>query len=239
MDMSAGGELSNAVVHGDEDTGDLASFARRAGLDPRTLMETRVAVLSLGSNASPEQLSLKFSGMTKPVFIPVLRGFLVDHDVVYSAHITRYGSVPAALASSPGSEVQIFVNLLDKSQLDAMHRTESLGRNYNFSYLKGIDLRLEGGGVINDVYFYRSRYGLLIDGGSPIALAAIPARRRAYPSMNEAEVLEWVRQRLAPDLSLDDFIAANIASPERRAGYIEALAAFSSPTEFEYQDILG
>ena len=239
LDMKAGGNLLEAVVHHNGKTEPLASIAESVDLDSASLLASRVAVLSLGSNASPDQLGRKFSALPKPVFIPVIRGQLLDFDVVYSAHITRYGSVPAALAASTGTQVQVFINLLDESQLEVMHHTESVGRNYAFSRLEGIKLELEGGAIMDEICFYRSRHGVLKECDHPIALAAIPALGRSYPALNEAEALAWVRDKLAPDTGLDEFIAANIASAELRQRRIDALSAFSTPADYPYQDIIG
>ncbi len=237
LEMRAGAGLAEATLHVDGAARPLAQVARAAGVDPAALLTERTAVLSFGSNASPEQLARKFSGMPGPVLIPVLRGTLSGFDAVYSAHIARYGSVPAALAASPGCAVRVFVNLLDAAQLREMHRSEGVGRNYAFSRLEGVELELDGGTVMRSLCFYRSCGGVLMEGGRPIALAAIPARGRVFPALDEAGALDWVRRRLAPERDLDAFIAANIASPEQRAANILALAAFSAPAEFPHEDI--
>lgn len=229
--------LAEAMLHVDGETRPLALVARAAGVDPATLLSERTAVLSFGSNASPEHLARKFSGMPGPVLIPVLRGTLAGFDAVYSAHIASYGSVPAALAASPGCAVRVYLNLLDAAQLRVMHQSEGVGRNYAFSRLRDVELTLEGGTLIRSPCFYRSCGGVLTDAGNPIALAAIPARHRVFPALDESGALDWVRCRLAPEADLDAFIAANIASPEHRAANIQALAAFSAPAEFPHEDI--
>lgn len=240
LDLNAAGNIEDAkVCVGLEGYVTLADVAKRSGQSPLALERNRVAVLSLGSNASPEQLGRKFSALAGPVLIPVIRGQLLDFDVVYSAHITRYGSVPAALASAPGTRVQLFVNLLDAAQLEVMHHSESLGRNYAFCRLEGIRLELEGGRTLDQVHFYRSHFGVLQDHGLPIALTAISAQGRRYPAMSEAEVLEWVRQRIAPEAGLDGFIASNIASEAHRQRHVAALAKWAAPVDFAYRDIAG
>src|SRR3546814_20831446 len=56
--------------------------------------------------------------------IPVTRTWLGDHDVVYSAHVTRYGSLSATLHRAPGTRVQVYVTWLTEAQLPRMHETE-------------------------------------------------------------------------------------------------------------------
>ena len=61
----------------------------------------RRPVLALGSNQSPAQLIRKYEGLGLGP-IPVVRARLADFDVVYSAHVARYGSIPATLRPCPG-----------------------------------------------------------------------------------------------------------------------------------------
>src|SRR3970040_120238 len=56
----------------------------------------RHPVLALGSNQSPHQLIRKFRDCGLGP-ITVVRGRLRDFDVVYSAHISRYGAIPETL----------------------------------------------------------------------------------------------------------------------------------------------
>ena len=236
LEFPAGGGLAHARVRVGGASPSLAEFAHARGMDAEALFGKRSAVLSFGSNAAPEQLARKFSGLPGPVLIPVLRAELAGFDAVYSAHIARYGSVPAALAAAPGCAVQVFVNFLDDEQLRLMHRSEGVGRSYAFSRLEDIDLRLDGGGALDRVCFYRSCAGVLVRDGLPIALAAIPARRRRFPALDQRGVLDWVRGRLAPELDLESFIAGNIAAPEWRAANIRSLSASAAPAGFTSVD---
>ena len=61
----------------------------------------RIPVIACGSNRAPEQLARKFQDWPLPLRIPVLCAKLAGFDVVYSAHFTRYGAVPATLHPSP------------------------------------------------------------------------------------------------------------------------------------------
>ena len=71
----------------------------------------RRPVLAVGSNQSPEQLIRKF-GDANLGTIPVIRATLTDFDIVYSPHVSAYGSIPTTLRHSPGTRVTLFVNWL-------------------------------------------------------------------------------------------------------------------------------
>src|SRR3546814_2354513 len=89
---------------------DDSSKSLEASLYPY-LMAGRVPVIAHGSNRAPEQLHRKFGHLAGAASaIPVTRTWLGDHDVVYSAHVTRYGSLSATLPRAPGTRVQVYVD---------------------------------------------------------------------------------------------------------------------------------
>ncbi len=102
----------------------------------------RTPVLAAGSNQSPEQLARKYGEMPDIGSIPAQRGALHDFDVVYAAHLSHYGSVPATFQQSPGTIVTVFVLWLTELQLDRMHETEG---NYSYDHLDALHLDLDGG----------------------------------------------------------------------------------------------
>jgi len=68
----------------------------------------RTALLAYGANAAPEALALKLAALPgEPM--PVERSRLHGFDVVYSAHVSPYGAVPATLLESPGTVAPVFV----------------------------------------------------------------------------------------------------------------------------------
>ena len=103
--------------------------------DERLEGEGRVPVLAAGSNQSPAQLKRKYGHLADAGMIPARRGVLHEFDVVYAAHLTGYGSVPATFPHSPGTAVTVFVLWLDEPQLARMHETEG---NYTYDHLDGI-----------------------------------------------------------------------------------------------------
>ena len=109
--LSTGEILARAVAYPYE--APLASFVQRDGqarrLDPGALeLEGRRPLLAYGSNASPAILTGKLAAHPHQP-LPMLRAELVGFDIVYSAHISAYGSVPSTLQRSPGTTVPAFV----------------------------------------------------------------------------------------------------------------------------------
>jgi hypothetical protein len=186
----------------------------------------RTAVLAYGSNASPESLGWKFPD-ERHVVVPLVRGTMRDVDVVYSSHIAVYGSVPATLQGSPGTEAETFVAFLTGAQLELVASWEI---NANYEELE-IDLELELGEPPPSVGAFVSRHGCLTAGGAEVAVAEVPARERRFAAMTQPEVLEHVRASVAPDLDLDDFILGNVNDYDRARGYTAELRRSARPFE--------
>lgn len=163
--------------------------------------DDRIALLAYGSNASPGVLARKLAAAPEPV--PVVRTVLRDFDVVYSAHLSRYGAVPATLTRSPGTEVPAFVAYLTAGQLDLIAPTEP---NYDLARFDRPACTLERGATPAELRVYLSRHGSLRIDGHEVALAAIEARERRLPAMDEREVLERVRDALSPGADLAAFV---------------------------------
>jgi hypothetical protein len=149
-------------------------------------------VVAVGSNRSPQQLQRKFG--TSAV-MAVTRVQLTDYDVVYSAHMARYGSVPACLFPSPQTTVEVWVNWLDTGQLADMHLTEAVGVNYDFIALPKGAVSGTGLGPRLAAHYYKSRRGALAIDGRPIALSAVTARQRQYLAYAQEDILRHVHQQ--------------------------------------------
>ncbi len=194
----------------------------------------RVPVIAHGSNRAPEQIHRKFGHLRGSASeIPVTRAWLSDHDVVYSAHMTRYGSVSATLHDAPGTRVQVFVTWLSEAQLPRMHETEigSTG-NYGYGRVGDIDLAVEGGPALAEAFVYLSVHGCLADPegeGTPLALAAVPAQNRLHRGADQEAALSVLRQRHHPEAELDAMILANIKNVDQRRRLVEALQTTAVP----------
>jgi hypothetical protein len=170
--------------------------------------EERTPVLAYGSNAAPKVLSRKLALSDQPVLVVPAR--LRDFDVVYSAHISPYGAIPAALQRSPGTEVWVHVIYMTEAQVGVISATEP---NYEPELLEGVECWLEEGEELNEVSAYISRHGCLLVNGSEVALAAVTATGRTLPAVAEPEAIELVRSSLCPDIDLESFVLANVTDP--------------------------
>jgi hypothetical protein len=170
-------------------------------------LDRRTPLLSYGANAAPEALALKLAALPGEP-LPVVRSQLRDFDVVYSAHVSPYGAVPATLYESPGTVAPVFVLHPTAEQLALLTATE-----LNYDLVR-----------IGEAQAYRSKHGCLEVGGSAVALAAIRSQGRTLPELDQPEALERVRAQLEPELELEEFIHACIAQ-----GGIKPLPRLTSP----------
>lgn len=192
----------------------------------------RTAVIGHGSNRSPAQMRRKFSYLSgERSALPVCRAWIEDHDVVYSAHITQYGSVAANLQHSPGVTSEVVVNWLTDEQLERMHATELGGENYFYGKLEGIALRLEAGPqeTMSEIAVYISTHGCLSREGAPIGLAAVAAEGRSTAALSQIETQHLVRERHRPDHQLDHLILKNIQDPAARRVLVEEMRQTAVP----------
>ncbi|MBV9214033.1 MAG: hypothetical protein JOZ25_10365 [Actinobacteria bacterium] len=218
------GELAAGRVRADGELVSLAEVAARAGAPAGDLAAPRRAVLAYGSNASPESLRWKFPDHVS--VLPLLRGAAAGVDVVYSAHMSVYGSIPATLQASPATQVEVFVALLTDAQLERMTAWEI---NAAPERLDGLAVALECAPRPGELTAFVSRHGCLTAEGGEIAVAAVDAESRTYPAMTEPEVLEHARRVSAPDLSLDEFVLEGVRDYARARQYTERLKRSARP----------
>ncbi len=185
-------------------------------------------VLAVGSNRSPEQLSRKFEGINVGP-IAVQYGRITDFDVVYAAHISAYGAVPAMLQREQGVQAKIAVTWLSDEQLKIMHRTEG---NYHFGEIEHVQLVLEHGESIESAYFYVGKHGSLNMNNQAIGVKDIAALNRPYVSANSAEILETLRERLGASEDPDNFILRLVNDDHYRGAIISILASKAQPFDY-------
>ena len=169
-------------------------------------LDGRRALLCYGANAAPAVLARKLAALPHEP-LPLLRAQLGGFDVVYSAHVSPYGAVPATLQASPGTTVPVFVAYATTEQEELLSATEP---NYELHRLHDPALQVDGVGQLDAVDAYLSRHGCLALDGAAVALAAVEAEGRRLPALAEPEVLERVRQILAPELDLEEFVATGL-----------------------------
>jgi hypothetical protein len=136
----------------------------------------RIAVLAIGSNASPRQLNRKFLGEPwmpdegPECEIAVAKVSVVGIDVVYAAHQARYGSIPVTVVDSPGTRVSVFVTWLTNRQFERMNQTERLGSTYLLQAIDGVEDERR---MLGSVYCYVAKEGAVLLGDGLLGLAGI------------------------------------------------------------------
>ena len=108
-------------------------FALTSRVDTRG----RTALLAVGSNGYPRQLSDKLAGTEADLHgIPLVPALLSDFDVAFCSVRSSKGYVPVSLAARPGAVCLTWVQWLTAEQLDIISSTE--GSRY--SLVGGRDL---------------------------------------------------------------------------------------------------
>jgi hypothetical protein len=203
---------------------------RACALDPAALTG-RTPVLAHGSNRAPGQLARKFADFPgRAGTIPVTYLWLHDYDVVYSAHVTRYGAIASTLQHTPECRVRVAVTWLDDAQLARMHATEG---NYTVGVLAGARMASEVATPPLDghLLMYRSARGPLTEAGTPVGLAAVHARPRPHPARTQGQMLEALRRAVAPKRAFEPFIRDLVTDPGLRRVCTDHLAATAAPAD--------
>ena len=128
-------------------------------------LDSRLLVVSIGSNSSPDVLRRKFAKYRQPVsrILPLIRGQLHNIGVGHSAHASKTGYIPAAPNLRRGECTTVWVSWLDGRQLRALDETEP---NYRRIQLDGeaCPLVLDNGECPETFSLFTSRWGVLTDG---------------------------------------------------------------------------
>ncbi len=207
------------------------------------VLHGRHPVIAYGSNRAPRQLWRKFG---ESETIPVTRARLTGFEIVYSAHFAGYGAMPATLIPSAGTICEVFLVWLTDAQLLRMHESEARGIHYE--YAQFVFPQAEGAEVITATAFefgpesslicqvkgaiaqagcYYSLKGCYISKDQPIALAGISGRKRILPQKTQTEILHFVRDQIAEDMTLTSFIETVIQNEVFRKQATENLQAQS------------
>ena len=156
-------------------------------------------IVAFGANADPAVLAAKLGPGASVRGRPER---LADHDVAFSAHVSPYGAIPATLVPSPGTSVAVHLLCLAPADLQRLDATEP---NYVRETLSpGVEV-------------YRSRHGVLLLDGAPVALTAVPATGRTLPALTQEALQEYMRTAMEPRTHRDAFVLAGARDPEIRA----------------------
>lgn len=140
---------------------------RRLRLIGGAPVASRHCVAAVGSNASPSQMHRKFAGRSVRAAFPMLLAEVHGISPGVSAHISRWGYIPATPVVSAGRASRLFLLWLDDEQLTALDATEP---NYHRRLLPGdgFPAFLESGDRLPACFVYVGKHGCLTDeAGSP------------------------------------------------------------------------
>jgi hypothetical protein len=171
--------------------------------------EGRHPLVSFGANAAPSRLAAKFAHFEDDADreLLVLTGDLHGVDVGAVASPGILGYMPAALFSSPGTAVRaavVWVTAAQATQLAWSELTYRLGC-LDEAWFEMDDADVE----IEDLFAFVARLGAFCIDGSPVAMAAVPAKGRTAPAMTQEELLDEVARRvLAPDARAEELVRA-------------------------------
>ena len=198
----------------------------------------RTAVLAHGSNRSPDQLARKFMdpAYRGDTAVPVVYGWLADYDVVYAAHVARYGAVTSTLFHAPGVQARVGVTWLAAEQLAYMHETERM--NYSYGRLPPGSFRPEAGPAPASLYAYIGNHGPFLLDGRPIGLAAVEAEGRPWPARRQDEMQNFLAKLFHPGEAWEALIMLRIAEPEQRRAFEARLRSAVSPLALDGFELL-
>lgn len=151
----------------------------------------RLPVLAIGSNAAPETLERKFAHFPEEDdrVVLALTGRLHDFDVGVSPQPALYGSMPATLFPSHGTEVCATVLWVTSAQFTQLAWSELSYRLGKLRTRFDID---EDGTNFDEVLVFVSRFGAFCVDGRPVALAAVPATGRTAEALTQEQLLDAV-----------------------------------------------
>lgn len=193
--------------------------------------EERTAVIACGSNGAPSRLARKFAGGGAK--IPVTPAWLHDWAVVYSAHFTSYGALPATLHPCKGARTRLCVTWLTAAQLELMHGSEGAGERYDYSVLERIELEVEGLGAIDRAGAYLSRRGPLAQDGRAVRLAETVTHGCELEACSQPTMLRRMHRLLAPDETYLAFMTRILRSADDRSRATAGLQALAQVTGIE------
>lgn len=168
----------------------------------------RVPLLAIGSNAAPATLERKFAHFEAAAdrAVLALTGHLRDFDVGPAATVAIYGSMPATIFPSPGTEVAATILWVTGPQFTQLTWSELsywLGRLHTPFAVEDAEVGFD------DVLVFVNRLGTFCPEGEPVALAAVPARHRNAEAMTQDQLLDAAAAlALGPGARAEDVVRA-------------------------------
>lgn len=180
------------------------------------LRQKRTPVLAYGSNRSAEQLHRKFGTVTAENGIFVEACQLSGFDIIHSAHITSYGSIPAAILPHEKVIVEIAITWLNREQLIIMDASENTGITYGRERITE-SVQFSDGYVCNKVEVYQSTHGPLKVNNKIVSHSNVSANGRKMNEMTNIDLLHLTHQNFCPDLTFNKFVMQTITDNGFRA----------------------
>ena len=118
-----------------------------------------------------------------------------------------------------------------------MHDSEGVGINYDFALLEGVELSLDQGESLDDVYLYASRHGHFVHAEAAVVLAAVSATGRNWPERATDSMLVLARDRISPNAEIDEFILRLVGDDGFRQACTEVLGRDAVPFSHPYRTI--
>ena len=174
-------------------------------------------VLAYGSNANVDALTRKFVTrlFPHPTAIPVLAGRVRGYDVAWSPQFSFNGALPATIARSPGTTARVWVNWVNREQLEHMNATEGVGEMYALGRLRA-PLRFPGPSL-GAPMVYVACAGKLRARGRSWAVARVRASRRRFAQTDAAGALRLVAPTLGWTRSVFDLVLTGVADAGLRS----------------------
>ncbi|CAN0583665.1 unnamed protein product, partial [Ectocarpus sp. 12 AP-2014] len=166
-------------------------------------------VLAVGSNAAVSVLRRKFGARPVDIIQGPVR--FSGYEKVHSAHIARYGAMPATLMERPGANTRAHLQLVPVQHIKALDASEAVGTNYDRVWL---EQRIEVpwlGGRLEGVWTYRSRHGAATRDGKVLALGL------------QKHALAHAAERAGWRLELDAFVYLMVRDAGFRGAVTQAL----------------
>jgi hypothetical protein len=175
----------------------------------KAFTEVRHPLLSFGGNAAPSWLTIKFAHFPEEAdrTVLVLAGELHDFDVGPAASLAPTGYMPATLFASPGTAVRATIVWGTAAQVTQLTWSEI---PYRLVRLDDAHFVMDETDVeVDQIFAYLHRFGSFCIDGSPVALAAIPAKNRAATALTQKELLDLAaRMVIGPDAGAEDLVRA-------------------------------
>ena len=191
---------------------------------PSAMAERRFPVIGYGSNRAPAQLVRKYPGADEQ--IPIEAAWLDNFDVVYSARLAGYGSIPATVAACPGCRSPVKISWLSAAQLPTMHASEGIGVAYDFGVLE-VPVVGEHSGLLPRAFIYVNRTGALAPAGEPVPLAEIASQGRRWRSLGQQDMQAELATHLSPGSSAEAFVQASLGDRQLRIARSRQMAGMA------------